>query len=437
MLDELNREMQLPLGNLDEYPAGIAALREMRSGTFVDNMKLPIHRWYRFSAGFSADWVKTVARDCDGILFDPFAGSGTTLVAGMEAGLTVSGVEAHPFVARVLEAKTDWDVSPAELVERSHELLARAWRFDSPAADVPDLLRRCYDPESLIRLIRLRCAWEAEPADKIGEKLWLAITSILRECSGAGTAQWQYVLPNKSKTNIREPYSAFTNRARMMAADLHAAQQLPRRGSVALFHPGDARETDRLDAIAGQVSQVITSPPYPNNYDYADATRLEMTFWQEIGRWAELHAKVRHKLVCSCSQHASAEKFVLDELLSDPLLEPIADEITAVCRELDAIRHTKGGRKAYHTMIAAYFSDLARVWKSLRTLCRKDAKVCFVIGDSAPYGVYVPVDRWLTRLGEAQGFRFQDFEKVRERNIKWKNRKHNVPLKEGRLWMRG
>ncbi|MDX8414383.1 MAG: hypothetical protein R8J85_09885 [Mariprofundales bacterium] len=29
-----------------------------RSGTFTDNMKLPIHRWFRYSAGFSAEWVQ-------------------------------------------------------------------------------------------------------------------------------------------------------------------------------------------------------------------------------------------------------------------------------------------------------------------------------------------------------------------------------------------
>lgn len=27
------------------------------------------------------------------------------------------------------------------------------------------------------------------------------------------------------------------------------------------------------------IGLVITSPPYANNYDYADATRLEMTFF--------------------------------------------------------------------------------------------------------------------------------------------------------------
>lgn len=40
------------------------------------------------------------------------------------------------------------------------------------------------------------------------------------------------------------------------------------------FH--DFRKPKDLDQKA---NLVITSPPYPNNYDYADATRLEMMFW--------------------------------------------------------------------------------------------------------------------------------------------------------------
>lgn len=29
-----------------------------KCGSFIDNMKLPIHRWFRYSAGFSALWVE-------------------------------------------------------------------------------------------------------------------------------------------------------------------------------------------------------------------------------------------------------------------------------------------------------------------------------------------------------------------------------------------
>ena len=37
--------------------------RTKTSGTFLDNMKLPVHRWYRYSAGFSAEWASTVVKE--------------------------------------------------------------------------------------------------------------------------------------------------------------------------------------------------------------------------------------------------------------------------------------------------------------------------------------------------------------------------------------
>jgi hypothetical protein len=127
----------------------------------------------------------------------------------------------------------------------------------------------------------------------------------------------------------------------------------------------------------------------------------------------------------------------LQAVLLCPELEPIRAEITGVCERLSDIRQTKGGRKTYHLMVACYFADLAKVWRSLRRVCQSPSKVCFVIGDSAPYGVYVPVAPWLGTLAMAAGFKSYTFEKTRDRNIKWKNRKHRVPLQEGRLWVEG
>ena len=36
--------------------------REATSSTFVDNMRLPIHGWNRYSAGFSVEWAQSVIR---------------------------------------------------------------------------------------------------------------------------------------------------------------------------------------------------------------------------------------------------------------------------------------------------------------------------------------------------------------------------------------
>lgn len=124
-------------------------------------------------------------------------------------------------------------------------------------------------------------------------------------------------------------------------------------------------------------------------------------------------------------------------MLEDPLLDPIKPQIVQVCRKLADLSTERKGRKAYHTLIAAYFRNMARVWKQLRRVTAEGGRVCFVVGDSAPYGVYVPVDEWLGELAVASGFNAYSFEKTRDRNVKWKNRKHRVPLHEGRLWVEG
>lgn len=162
-----------------------------------------------------------------------------------------------------------------------------------------------------------------------------------------------------------------------------------------------------------------------------------MSFMQEIKGWGDLQEKIRRHLIRSCSQHVPEKSVKLDEVLAAPELEPICSELTTVCEELARVRETKGGKKTYHLMVACYFRDLANVWNALRRVCAKEANVCFVIGDSAPYGVYVPVVPWLGALAENAGFGTYRFEKTRDRNIKWKNRKHRVPLQEGRLWVKG
>lgn len=411
-----------------------------RTGTFIDNLKLPVHRWFRYSAGFSAKWVETVLKERKSrSLFDPFAGSGTSLLASDAVGVPSLGTESHPFVQRLAAAKLSWDFEPHDLNSAANELTRSALSLKNvPVRENDSLIARIYTPSALESLERLRLAHgRLSCRPEIGSLLWLAITSILRSCSFVGTAQWQYVLPNKAKSSSRqrEPLVAFNAAIEQMLEDrnLIRLEGWLRQSSIVTH---DARAPF---AFVGRkrFDTVITSPPYPNNYDYADATRLEMTFWKDINGWADLQQTVRRHLMRSCSQHAAAERLDLSTLLSDPVLGSIKRELTVVCERLAEIRHTKGGKKTYHTMIAAYFKDLGHVFRNLRGITSPGATVCFVIGDSAPYGVHVPAERWLGELAIAAGFTGWRFEKLRDRNIKWDNRVHDVPLHEGNLWIEG
>ncbi|HUT52554.1 MAG TPA: DNA modification methylase [bacterium] len=426
-------------GQLDLFDQPKVANKADKSSTFSDNLSLPIHRWFRYSAGFSANWVKElIAREKSNgrsNVLDPFAGSATVLLEAEFGGVKGKGVEAHPFISRVGRAKMLWKTDPLAFKEYAATILEEARSFSSEPFDYPELIKKCFPGPILQQLDALKKAWLSSADDSASSELvWLALVSILRECSPVGTAQWQYVLPKKAKAKTKKPFEAYWGKINLMAHDMMICQ---RQKSLhpAILYQEDARECSSIGDSS--IDLVITSPPYANNYDYADATRLEMAFLGEIQGWGDLQAAVRKHLVSSCTQHVSKLKGHLDEMLSSELLLPIRDEISNSCHKLEKEKLNHGGKKDYDLMVCAYFSDLAQVWRALRRVTTPESLVCFVVGDSAPYGIYVPVERWLGELAVAAGFKSFLFEKTRDRNVKWKNRKHRVPLQEGRLWVKG
>jgi hypothetical protein len=410
-----------------------------RSGTFLDNMALPIHRWFRYSAGFAAQWVEQVLVEWgikkEHLVLDPFAGSGTVSVVCDTLGIPSLGVEAHPIVSRILKAKLLWTTPPKRVADFATTVLKRAQRRKPSTAAFPLLLERSYDPDALASLDALKSSWLLlQDKSPESELVWLALTAILRSTSTAGTAQWQYILPNKRKKRVIEPIFAFQQQIEIIKTDLRWMQARASQ-SWATIIAGDARKF--AETTARVVDAVITSPPYANNYDYADALRFEMTFWGDVNGWGDIHDAVRRHLIVSSSQHSSRERLVLEDLLASAVVAPIRPELARIVHELATVRESHGGKKHYHTMVAAYCRDISLVLQQLRRVCKSGSRMCWVIGDSAPYGVYCPIERWIAELAIAAGFTHHSFDKLRDRNIKWKNRKHRVPLKEGLLWIEG
>ena len=431
-MQDIIQESQLALFEIEKSNGKVDL-----TSTFADNMKLPIHRWYRYTAGFSGSWVrKLIDKENVQNVLDPFGGSGTVMLEGEFAGINTIGIEAHPYIYRIAKAKLSWQIDHQEFKESAKSLLKKAKIKKIDKSEYPKLIEKCYPLEILEKLEALKEAWfESKEKTELKELNWFVITAILRTTSPVGTAQWQYIQPSKTKGKVIDVFQAFEAKVYEMAQDMRNMQRRYPNASKSKVFMEDAR--DMPSVPDNWADLVITSPPYANNYDYADATRLEMTFWGDIKGWGDLQEKVRRFLVTACTQHVTSIKEQAEEIIESPLLTPIREEINEVYNKLAETRLTKGGKKNYHLMIIAYFNDLSKVFQELRRVTKKDCKVCFVVGDSAPYGVYVPVDRWLGELALYAGFNSYEFEKLRDRNTKWKNRKHRVPLHEGRLWING
>lgn len=410
------------------------------SSTFADNMSLPIHKWFRYTAGFSASWVKDLIIEelktkKDLRIIDPFVGSGTVVLEGSLNNVEAMGVEAHPYIHKIAQVKLNWHINIESVDNYLIEILNLARTYKGTNYKYPKLIYDCFHEETLLKLSSLKKAWEnVDASPELKNMGWFVITSILRTTSHVGTAQWQYVLPNKRKQKFLSPYEAFDIKKDTILKDLLYVQKKHKNNTKScIIYNEDARKIESVPDKWGNL--VITSPPYANNYDYADATRLELSFWGDINSYKDLQNGVRENLIRACTQHVSGTKDIVEQYLESTNLSIIKEDLKKAYKELSEIRLTKGGKKNYHFMIVSYFYDLSLVFQSLRRCTSDDVKICFVIGDSAPYGYYIPVDTWLGELAIAAGFNSYSFEKLRDRNVKWKNRKHTVPLKEGRLWI--
>lgn len=423
----------------DDPAVAAQDVKASRSGTFVDNMSLPVHRWFRYSAGFAATWVEELLTEWGvkpgQVVLDPFVGSGTVPLVCDTMGINSIGVEAHPVVARICKTKLLWETGPDRVAHFAAEVLKCAKGVKTDISSYPQLIHRSFDTESLVVLDSLKSAWfSLGDSSPESELIWLALTSILRRTSRAGTAQWQYILPKKTKKKVINPLLAFQQQIEIIRSDLRWMRSRATRSHAEIIM-GDARAF--ADIMPQRVDAVITSPPYANNYDYADALRFEMTFWGDVAGWGDIHDTVRKYLIVSSSQHSSRERLKASDLLESDAVEPIRNELGAVMEQLAKVRESHGGKKHYHTMIGAYCRDIGLVLRQLRIACKAGSRMCWVIGDSAPYGVYCPIEKWIAELAIAAGFKQHQFKKLRDRNIKWKNRKHRVPLKEGLLWIEG
>lgn len=423
---------------LDLFPTLYAVDGSQNSTTFQDNMKLPLHRWYRYTAGFSGAWVGSLLeqgkREGRQKVIDPFAGSGTVMVESMLHGVNSYGVESNPYVYNIAAAKLQWkDFDADYLMHECLAVLKKARNMDIDKTEYPELISKCFPLETLQKLEALKLACYEIEDKKLHNFIWFIITSILRSTSPVGTAQWQYIQPKKSKAKVLDPFTAYKEKVNEIFNDIQLLSDIFGKNAHAEVVREDARNI--VSIPEKWADMVITSPPYANNYDYADAMRLEMLFWNDINGWKELQDKVSVNLIRACTQHVSTLKDTVSDYLASPLLTPICEEIVEKYELLKAERANHGGKKNYHMMIVAYFYDMAQVFYSLSRVTADNCKMCFVIGDSAPYGIYIPVDEWLGRLALAAGFGNYSFEKLRDRNTKWKNRKHRIPLKEGRLWI--
>jgi DNA modification methylase len=416
-------------------------------GTFKASLRTPIHRWFTYPAGFSYKGVEEAFKHYEvrsGMtVYEPFAGTATTNIVAKQQGIHSFGIEAHPFVHFVGQTKLFWEFD-ISLLHREIDSLVVAIRNASTGglkeSDLetvfPELVRKCYSPVKLSRLWVCREAIRALPSSPFRNLAKLGLTNILRTLADVETG-WPYIAPSKPKTSSQDVLGKLHKQLYLMAEDIAETLRQKHLGAKTHLIAGDSRERHEI-IEDGSIDLSFTSPPYLNNYDYADRTRLETYFWGEAKSWSDITKKVRNKLIMSATTQTQRSGFDRNCAMSTELhtvAPDVAETLQDKISQLAELRQVKGGKKSYDIMVAGYFNDMLPVLYETYRVLKPGAAFILILGDSAPYGVHIPTDVYLGEIGVALGFKRYNIEDLRVRGGKWKNnpQRHKVILKESIL----
>lgn len=404
-------------------------------GTAKDNRLSPIHDWYRFTAGFSYKLVdKIISEENLGhndTIYECFAGCGTTLVSAQKNGINAIGNEGQELLFDIIRAKLNWKINSDEIYTILEDISFRLRKTNADHS-YHKLLITLYSEKNLSDLYMIR-NYINNLKDDVKLFLQLALTQTLHKISIHPIAI-PYISRSKFLKNELSCYEIFSKTVKKMLFDLEGFKDRPKTANIFLH---DSRKTNK--SIPNDFCSIsITSPPYLNNLDYGEISKVCSHFYGITDSWNDITEKVRKNLVTGATTHYKGNEFIMDKWKEKEFYsvnKTIIDSLMPDILQIKGISSGRNGRKSFDILALYYFEDMYSVLLEMRRVLRSRGKAFLVLGDSAPYGVFIDTTQILGKIALNAGFSKYKIVKIRERGTKWttlKNR-HSLLLSENIL----
>ncbi len=397
--------------------------RFARLVSYVGNKTIPLLRLYRFKEAFSLGLVNhfldRFEASPSSVVFDPFCGMGTTLFGSMLRGMPSIGVERLPVAAFVAETLPKLlMLEPGSIISAFEGLKEHVDSMHpAPIAEDVSIVSLAFDDVTLTRLRKWKSAINTL-SSPMSEILTLLFLSMLESTSLASN-DGQFLRLKRCKKPVF-PDEALLRKVLQAEADVIAARYMwPDRTRYAehipMIHRGDTRDLSSLD-FTRKPTIIITSPPYPNRYDYTRSYSLELCF-QFVKNFQELK-RIRFGILRS---HIESKSNTDDR--------PVHPAVAEVLNNLD-------GRKLNNPripiMLTAYFVDMRKCICEWSSVLAQNSRVALVVDNVRFEGQEMPVDLILCDLAEQAGFRIESIIVARHKgnSSQQMGRYGRVPVRE-------
>lgn len=399
-------------------------------------LSIPYQRWFKFKEAFAPSFVvETIKRlpKKPARCLDPFGGSGTTALTCQFLGIESATIETNPFLADLIKSKvTRYDVN--ELRYSSLIVSRRAKRNigintlenyfpGAPQTFVQpgDGKRWIFNQEVAQALVALRAEINEIANTNHRRFLRVMLGSKLVEISnvvvnGKGR-RYRRSWAEKSQTVV-DVFRAFDESCKTGLTDLEVFGRRPHVKSR-VFR-GDARQ---LIKSVGSVDLVLTSPPYPNSFDYTDIYNLELWALGYLTSRSD-NRSLREKTIRSHVQIAHEKQ------LNESLPPALRTTYRALVK-----RRSNLWNYRIPEMVCHYFEDIRKVLTGCREILREDGCIVMAVGNSRYCGVLIDVPKILSEMVGPLGFQFLGRESVRSMRSSAQQGGRRV-LDESLVWLR-
>lgn len=327
----------------------------------------------------------------EGTLFDPYCGSGTTLLEGMLAGMSAVGTDLNPLARLIARVKT----TPVctDTLDRAIARFSNGWSLaEAPIPDVPNV-NYWFSADMQSELAAIRQHIERLRNERVANVFRIAFSLAVRKASWTRTGEFKlhriplYQMDRHNPDPFDEMLQALTNIRQSLQALNHAAPARIRTPAVHSFNT-----VNGVPSGLGPVSLVVTSPPYGDSRTtvaYGQFSRLS-------SQWLGFECANRvDNLLMGGSKVDRPARFGFGQL----------DNVIASIARLD-------DRRACD--VASFFADYQASIRHVAASIARGGYACYVVGNRTVKGHKVPTAETTAAFFEQNGFRT---EAVNTRNI--------------------
>lgn len=363
---------------------------------YSDDLNKPFQRWYRYKEGYSVELVEHLIREYaerkEGIILDPFSGSGSTLLAAEDMGYAGIGFEVNPFSYFLSQCKLDnYSKETIESFKAAYEnilqqALNKKENYCLPKLSISakvfnDEIEKYYMSVGTLIESSLVTDKQVHNLLKVG---WLACLEPLCNYrkAGNGLKIRKYVKPRivtveDAKAMLLEEYQ-----------NIYIDLTQNHKTNHGLIYNDSCLNMGKY-ITPNSVEGIIFSPPYANCFDYTEIYKLELWFGKFVSEYSELKKLRRNSL------HSH---------LNGDLSRKVQSKSATLAELLTRLKEKELWDKKIPKMLQLYYDDMFQVVEECYKALDDKGFCCIVVGNSAYGGIVFAADLILAEYAEQIGF---------------------------------